>query len=185
MMKDCDNCFYAGESSLNDPCVSCKYDSNNKTYSHWVAVDVFKNVDDESTGVEQRRIDVTKQTGVVAGAGIQYNPFQEGIGVQSAAGVKYDNGKPQWSLLPFRALTQVVEVLTYGAKKYAPDNWKKVPDARRRYIDAGFRHFTAYAAGETHDPETGKHHLAHAICCLLYLVAFDLGEHNDKSNSDV
>jgi len=100
-------------------------------------------------------------------------------------GVKYDNGKPQWSLLPFRALTQVVEVLTYGAKKYAPDNWKKVPDARRRYTDAGFRHFTAYASGETHDPETGKHHLAHAICCMLYLVAFDLGEHNDKSNSDI
>lgn len=100
-------------------------------------------------------------------------------------GVKYDNDKPQWSLLPFKALTQVVEVLTYGAKKYAPDNWKKVPDARRRYIDAGFRHFTAYASGETHDPETGKHHLAHAICCMLYLVAFDLGEHNDKSNGDV
>lgn len=100
-------------------------------------------------------------------------------------GVKYDSGKPQWSLLPFKALTEVVEVLTYGAKKYAPDNWKKVPDARRRYIDAGFRHFTAYASGETRDPETGKHHLAHAICCLLYLIAFDLGEHNDKSNSDV
>lgn len=95
------------------------------------------------------------------------------------AGVKYDSGKPQWSLLPFRALTKVVEVLTYGAKKYAPDNWKRVPDARRRYIDAGFRHFTAYATGETHDPETGKHHLAHAVCCLLYLIAFDLGEHND------
>ena len=95
------------------------------------------------------------------------------------AGVKYDNGKPQWSLLPFKALTQVVEVLTYGAKKYAPDNWKKVPNAKQRYTDAGFRHFAAYASGETHDPETGKHHLAHAICCLLYIVAFDLGEHND------
>lgn len=103
----------------------------------------------------------------------------------TTAGVKYDNDKPQWSLLPFRALTQVVEVLTYGAKKYAPDNWKRVPDARRRYIDAGFRHLTAYTTGETNDPETGKHHLAHAICCMLYLVAFDLGEHNDKSNSDI
>jgi hypothetical protein len=82
-------------------------------------------------------------------------------------------------------LGQVVEVLTYGARKYSPDNWKKVPDARRRYTDAGFRHFTAYASGETHDPETGKHHLAHAICCMLYLVAFDLGEHNDKSDSDL
>jgi hypothetical protein len=102
-----------------------------------------------------------------------------GTFIGQPAGVKYDKDKPQWSLLPFKALTEVVEVLTYGAKKYAPDNWKKVPDARRRYIDAGFRHFTAYASGETHDPETGKHHLAHAVCCLLYLIAFDLGEHND------
>ena len=162
-MNDCDDCFYADESSLKNPCLSCKYDSNNKTYSHWVAIDVFKNINDH--------------------APLQYNPkdvaFPKGIGVQSAGGVKYDNGKPQWSLLPFKALTQVVEVLTYGAKKYAPDNWKKVPNAKQRYTDAGFRHFAAYASGETHDTETGKHHLAHAICCLLYIVAFDLGEHND------
>ena len=118
---------------------------------------------------------------------LQYKPEDVAFktGTIGGTGVKYDNGKPQWSLLPFRALTQVVEVLTYGAKKYAPDNWKKVPDARRRYIDAGFRHFTAYTTGETNDPETGKHHLAHAICCMLYLVAFDLGEHHDKSNSDI
>jgi hypothetical protein len=114
----------------------------------------------------------------------QYHPKDVAF-TGTTTGVKYDNGKPQWSLLPFKALGQVVEVLTYGAKKYAPDNWKKVPDARRRYIDAGFRHLTAYASGETNDPETGKHHLAHAICCMLYLVAFDLGEHNDKSNSDI
>jgi hypothetical protein len=175
-MNDCNNCFYRELNSIDAPCINCVYDNN--TYSHWVASDVFKNVDDKGIGVEQRRIKI----GAIDGA---YSPFPKGIGVQSAAGVKYDNGKPQWSLLPFRALTQVVEVLTYGAKKYAPDNWKKVPDARRRYIDAGFRHLTAYTTGETNDPETGKHHLAHAICCLLYLVAFDLGEHNDKSNSDV
>ena len=100
------------------------------------------------------------------------------------AGVKYDNDKPQWSLLPFKALKEVVDVLTYGAKKYAPDNWKKVPDAKRRYTDAGFRHFTAYASGEKLDPETGKSHLAHAMCCLLYLLAFEVGEHHDKSDTD-
>jgi len=167
-MKSCSTCYYSEHDGDQYPCVACSTDGD-----HWVAQ---HNV--LPGGVEQRRINV----GAINGA---YSPFPKDIGVQSAAGVKYDNGKPQWSLLPFRALTQVVEVLTYGAKKYAPDNWKKVPDARRRYIDAGFRHFTAYATGETHDPETGKHHLAHAICCLLYLVAFDLGEHNDKSNSDV
>lgn len=91
-------------------------------------------------------------------------------------GVKFDQGKPQWSLMPWKALSQVVDVLTYGARKYSPDNWKKVPNARQRYIDAGFRHITAYAAGEKNDVETGKNHLAHAICCFLYLIAFDLEE---------
>ena len=154
-MRECATCIYRHVDGAQDPCISCDSDA-----SHWVAM---PNYNPEKVAF----------TGTIAGT------------KTITTGVKYDNGKPQWSLLPFRALKEVVEVLTYGAKKYAPDNWKKVPDARRRYIDAGFRHFTAYASGETHDPETGKHHLAHAICCLLYLVAFDLGEHNDKSNSDV
>lgn len=98
-------------------------------------------------------------------------------------GVKYDSDKPQWSLVPWTALSQVVDVLTYGAKKYAPDNWKKVPNARQRYVDAGFRHFTAYVGGEKNDSETGMSHLAHAMCCLLFLLAFDLGEDDDTSNS--
>lgn len=99
-------------------------------------------------------------------------------------GVKYDKDKPKWSLLPFKALAEVVDVLTYGARKYAPDNWKKVPDARTRYVDASFRHFIAYINGEKNDSETGLSHLAHAICCLLFLLAFDKGEHRDQSDND-
>lgn len=158
-MKKCGDCHYSDFDGDQYPCVNCDEHS-----SRWIA----KNIGAFHADAQQRRIDVSEQAVV-----------------KPTVGVKYDNDKPQWSLLPFRALTQVVAVLTYGAKKYAPDNWKKVPDARRRYIDAGFRHLTAYTTGETNDPETGKHHLAHAICCMLYLVAFDLGEHNDKSNSDI
>jgi hypothetical protein len=44
------------------------------------------------------------------------------------------------------------------------------------YIDAGFRHFAAYAGGEKNDSETGLSHLAHAMCCMLFLLSFDLGE---------
>lgn len=160
-MNDCDNCFYSDTASNEHPCDTCTYKSASRTYSNWVAVDVFKSIDNGKVIPPP-----------------SYNPEDVAF-TKTTVGVKYDNDKPQWSLLPFRALKEVVEVLTYGAKKYAPDNWKKVPDARRRYIDAGFRHFTAYASGETRDIETGKHHLAHAICCLLYLVAFDLGEHHD------
>ena len=48
-------------------------------------------------------------------------------------GVKYDQDKLQWSLMPWDALEETVRVLMYGAKKYPePDNWKRVPDAEKR-----------------------------------------------------
>jgi hypothetical protein len=99
--------------------------------------------------------------------------YIESINQAEGVGVKYDGGKPQWSLMPWEALTEVVDVLTYGAKKYSPDNWKIVPNARQRYIDASFRHLVAYAAGEKNDSETDMSHLAHAMCCLLFLLSFD------------
>ena len=91
-------------------------------------------------------------------------------------GEKKDAGKPRWDLLPFGPVSEVVDVLTFGAAKYAPDNWQKVPDARARYFAAALRHLTAWWNGERADPETGLSHLAHASCCLLFLLWFDRKE---------
>lgn len=87
-------------------------------------------------------------------------------------GRKFDGGKPRWGLLPFREVEQVVDVLTIGAQKYEDHNWQRVRPVSR-YIDAAFRHMTAWVRGEKQDPETGKNHLAHAICCLLFLMWHD------------
>jgi len=154
-IKLCSNCFYTSMHIDEHPCNDCN------RYSKWTPIGVFKNIDNSHGEAMVERLIPPPQ----------YDPKDVAF-----TGVKYDNDKPQWSLLPFKALKEVVDVLTYGAKKYAPDNWKKVPNAKQRYIDAGFRHFTAYAAGEKLDPETGKSHLAHALCCLLYLLAFEIGE---------
>ncbi len=91
-------------------------------------------------------------------------------------GIKFDHNKPQPRLLPMLGLGAVIDVLTFGAKKYAPDNWQIVPKARERYTDALLRHVFAWMAGETNDPESGLHHLAHAGCCVLFLLHFELGE---------
>ena len=88
-------------------------------------------------------------------------------------GVKYDQDKPDWSLLPLEPIEDVVDVLTFGAKKYSPDNWKKVPDLHNRYFAAAMRHLVAWKNGEILDPESGKPHLAHAQCCLVFLAWFD------------
>lgn len=91
-------------------------------------------------------------------------------------GRKFDGGKPRWELLPWKEVEEVVEILTFGSSKYEDNNWQKVMP-RSRYVGAGMRHFTAWIKGEKIDPESGKSHLAHCICCLLFLMWADK---NDK-----
>jgi hypothetical protein len=83
---------------------------------------------------------------------------------------KDDDGKDRWTLLPFKGLQQVVKVLGFGAKKYAPHAWRLVPNGRERYLDAAFRHLVAVSQGEELDAESGLPHLAHAVCCCLFAL---------------
>ena len=85
---------------------------------------------------------------------------------------QHARGKVRLGLLPPRAVEAVGRVLTYGARKYAPGNWKRVDD-RTRYVDALLRHAFAYVRGEKRDPESGEHHLAHAVCCAMHLVELE------------
>lgn len=93
-------------------------------------------------------------------------------------GIKYDNNKLDYTLLPFESLQEVVKVLMFGAKKYSRDNWQQVKP-KERYIQAAFRHLIAYAMGEKLDPESGINHLAHCTCCLLFLIWHDKGEKDE------
>lgn len=99
-------------------------------------------------------------------------------------GMKYDQDKPQYGLIPPKALRAMVDVMTFGAKKYGPDNWRLVPDAERRYFDAAERHIWAFKEGELIDPESNLPHLAHAMCCLFMLHEHVLLRDEDGSNND-
>jgi len=88
-------------------------------------------------------------------------------------GRKFDTDKPQIGLIPSESIFAVARVMTYGAKKYAKDNWLHVPDAEQRYFDAALRHVLQYNTGNKTDEETGENHLAHAICCLMFLLYAD------------
>lgn len=93
--------------------------------------------------------------------------------VNTSGGMKFDDDKPRFDLIPPTAERMLADVLTFGARKYAPDNWRKVDDAETRYIAAALRHINAHRSGEQHDTETGLPHLAHAMCCLAFVIELE------------
>jgi hypothetical protein len=109
-------------------------------------------------------------------------PFSSFVLVEE--GWKDDKDKRLWSLLLGQSLIEavesVVDVLQFGAKKYAPDNWIIVEDGSNRYYNALLRHLVEYRKGQYLDPESGQPVLAHVVCCALFLLALHLKEQSDK-----
>lgn len=88
----------------------------------------------------------------------------------ASLGEKRDDGKARWDLMPWRALDQVAQVMTYGAEKYGDHNWKTVTRLKDRYFAAAMRHLVEHRFGREIDPESGEYALAHAICSLLFVL---------------
>lgn len=91
------------------------------------------------------------------------------------SGIKYDEHKPRWDLLPFDALSEIAKVMTYGAIKYEPRNWEKGMSWSRVFASTQ-RHLCAWFHGNEVDSESRMSHLAHAACCIMYLLAFECRE---------
>jgi hypothetical protein len=89
------------------------------------------------------------------------------------SGIKYDECKPRWDLLPFDALNEIAKVMTYGAIKYEPRNWERGMSWNRVFASMQ-RHLSTWFHGNNIDDESKMSHLAHAACCMLYLLAFEV-----------
>lgn len=89
------------------------------------------------------------------------------------AGVKHDSGKLPYHLISPHILNALATILEFGAKKYAPRNWEDGMDWSRVF-GALQRHMWAWWGGEKLDPETGKSHLWHAACCLMFLIHYEM-----------
>lgn len=79
-------------------------------------------------------------------------------------------------LLDFsRALEEVADVGTFGARKYTRGGWKSVENAEQRYTDAFMRHVLKLQT-EVVDPETGFMHWAHVAWNALAVLETYLRE---------
>jgi hypothetical protein len=108
--------------------------------------------------------------------------------VPKEEGRKLDTGKADLLAIAYHpiSLSKVAAVLDFGAEKYTKkdeagnvlwsgrENWRKVPNLVPRYLKAALRHLFARCRGEILDPDSGLPHLAHACCCLLFIL--ELGD---------
>jgi hypothetical protein len=97
--------------------------------------------------------------------------------------VKFDDGKVDWTLVPFEALEGMVQVLEFGAKKYDRWNWTTGGGFKwTRVLASCLRHLFAFMRGEDNDPESGLSHISHCQCNLLFLAYYI--RNKDKMTKD-
>jgi len=95
--------------------------------------------------------------------------------------IKDDNkvDKIAYDLFPVEFIEKIGIVLDFGAKKYAPENWRKVnsPEDIARIRSALMRHWIEYKKDpDALDEETGFPHIWHAGCCMVFLVSLSTAE---------
>lgn len=115
-------------------------------------------------------------------------------------GLRYNEGKRQWSLVDFESLEPMVEVLEYGAHKYSvyedeqgiqykgdeisisyvkEKNLKVISSGRDNWkkgfplteiSESLLRHQFALLKGELIDPQSGLPHIGHLLCNALFFA---------------
>lgn len=88
-------------------------------------------------------------------------------------GLRHNADKNRLDLMPPEWEEALGDVLTQGAKKYADNNWLKGMDWGHM-ISSMKRHVLKWRNGETHDDETGCHHLAMVAWNALALMTYEL-----------
>lgn len=100
----------------------------------------------------------------------RFNELMERIMSKSSdgIGIKHDQDKPMLNLIDPQAIEGLAAVLTFGAKKYAADNWRGGIN-NSRLIASLLRHLFAIMRGELVDPESGLPHIDHVGCNWMFL----------------
>ena len=83
-------------------------------------------------------------------------------------GIRKNKGKLKWSLVSWKALEPMVQVLMFGAKKYSDWNWSKGLKYTE-VCESLQRHLISFLEGEDDDKESKLHHVGHILCNAMFL----------------
>lgn len=141
--RDCRTCAYIEELGRKEPCASCLPDP---VLPNWAPRP--GTILPIPPGVDPRHVKVPDN-----------NP-------KSRHGIK----KPPLHLVPASSTIYQAQAMKDGAQKYGPYNWRENSVAASVYVAAALRHLHAWHDGEEKAPDSGVHHLGHALACLGILV---------------
>lgn len=88
--------------------------------------------------------------------------------------------KPGLHAIPVSALLHLGQAMEDGRRKYGLANWRQDRVSASTYYNAALRHLMAWWDGQDEAPDSGLHHLAHAMACMaIVLDADEIGKLND------
>lgn len=91
--------------------------------------------------------------------------------MSKSSGLRYNDGKLRFDLLPRYAMKELASVLTQGANKYAERNWERGM-AWSTVLASMKRHIHAFETGEDFDRESGCLHMGHVVANATFLTEY-------------
>lgn len=91
----------------------------------------------------------------------------------STTGLRFNQGKLRWSLVDFKSIEPLVQVLMFGAEKYDDHNWKKGLN-QIEILESMQRHLVQLMSGEINDSESKLPHIGHILCNAMFFHYFEL-----------
>ena len=92
--------------------------------------------------------------------------------LEAESGLRFDDKKPRFDLIPTYPMFQLARLFAFGTKKYAERNWEKgMPWSK--VIAPLQRHLCNWMAGEDNDDETGLSHMIHVAWNAMVLVEYE------------
>lgn len=192
----CVNVHEKHKTGLTSPCYGCSPRAGYPLYREAAARNISVPFEAPTASQQFRRLEETRNglismyptlTEQAPAAGIGHN---EGPPLEDPVEPQEDTTNPKdrlgalkastLSVVPCSALLALGGVMSLGAKKYGPFNWREKSVRASVYTDAAMRHLMAWVDGEDidldPDPVTGEprgsgeSHLASVMACMSILI---------------
>ncbi len=87
--------------------------------------------------------------------------------------LRHNAGKLKWSLMHYKSMECLIEVLMLGANQYGIDNWKIGLDLKE-IQESIQRHLASLMDGELKDKDTNLFHVGHIMAnCMFWMYHYN------------